>query len=84
VSKYDPWTAHLRSLARGEVMLSIQELQALVPDMASSAAVDNRWWINRDPSHSHCRSWNDAGYDAHPDLDHSRIIFRPTVGEPVR
>lgn len=79
MSKYDPWTDYLQSCSRSEVTLSLDELQRLVPDMASSAAVDNRWWINRDPSHSHSRAWGNAGYDAFPDLARSRVIFRPTA-----
>ena len=75
MSKYEPWTRFLRG-GDDEVTLTLDQLQQLVPDMAKSASLDNRWWGNNDPSHSHCRAWADAGYDAHPNFARRTVTFR--------
>lgn len=76
MSKYEP----LRSLLaeqRGEVTLTFARIRELVPTIAPSYARHSRWWINDDPTHSHCRAWGDAGYTAHPDLANGTVTFRP-------
>ncbi len=80
-SKYDPLRDYLAH-QRGEVTLTLEDIKRLVPGLANSAGKDNRWWINGDQSHSHCRAWGDAGYTAHPDLPRGRVTFRPAVGYP--
>ena len=77
MSKYDPLHDFLTAAEGGEVTLTLAQIEQLVPAIAPSASRDTRWWWNDDPSHSHCRSWGDAGYTAHPDLPHRRVTFRP-------
>ena len=74
-SKYQPLNAFLAEHT-GEVVLTLKQIEQLVPDLAPSASRDSRWWWNDDPSHSHSRSWGDAGYTATPDLARGRVRFK--------
>lgn len=77
MSKYDALRDYLASRS-GEVTVRFDDLDALIPGgLAPSARNDDRWWMNDDPSHPHCRSWGDAGFTAHPDRARGRVTFRP-------
>ncbi len=76
MSKYQPLYDRLAS-TRGELTLTLDQIEAIVPGIAPSHQKHAIWWKNDDPSHSHCRAWNDAGYDAHPDLARGRVRFVP-------
>ena len=77
-SKYDPLRKFLADRAATPVTLSFSEIDQLVGTLPRSARLYPLWWRNRDPSHAHCRSWNDAGYTAHPDFSAQQVAFLPT------
>ncbi|WP_349876721.1 hypothetical protein ABIH81_21670 [Micromonospora sp. HUAS YX12] len=77
MSKYDGLRDHLRTRA-GTVTYSLDEVSDLVPGgLPPSAYRYAAWWANGDRTHSHSRSWQDAGYTAHPDLTLRRVRFVP-------
>lgn len=76
MSKYEALQRFLREGTGEAVTLTFGQLRVLVPDIAPSHALDDRWWLNDDISHSHCRSWGDAGYTAHPDRARELVTFR--------
>ncbi len=77
MSKYDALRDHLRGVHH-EVRYSITEISKIVPGgLPRSAFRWEAWWANEDPTHSHCRSWGDAGFTAHPDLAGQRVGFVP-------
>ena len=84
MSKHDSLREFLAASGGVPVTLTFGQLRVLVPDIAPSHATDNRWWNNNDPSHSHCRSWGEAGYEAHPDLPRRRVRFEPTRAQTAR
>jgi hypothetical protein len=84
MSKYDRLRDFLSANGGEPITLTFSQVKVLIPDIAPSHATDNRWWNNDDPSHSHCRSWGDAGYEAHPALAHRRVTFRPKLPSTAR
>jgi hypothetical protein len=76
-SKYDPLQNFLAERAATPVTLTFVELDQLVGTLPPSARLYPLWWRNHDPSHAHCRSWNDAGYTAHPDFSAQEVAFVP-------
>ncbi|WP_436971069.1 DUF7662 domain-containing protein [Micromonospora coxensis] len=77
MGKYDPLRDHLRRRST-EIELSFAEVSVLVPGgLPASAYRYQAWWNNGDHTHSHCRAWGDAGYDARPDIPRQRVRFVP-------
>jgi hypothetical protein len=76
-SKYDPLRDFLAERAAKPVTLSFADIDQLVGTLPRSARLYPLWWRNHDPSHAHCRSWNDAGYTAHPDFSAQTVAFLP-------
>ncbi|WP_421930408.1 DUF7662 domain-containing protein [Micromonospora costi] len=78
--KYDALRDHLRRRT-GEVRYTLAEISDLVPGgLPPSAYRYEAWWANGDGTHSHSRSWADAGFTAHPDLDRGTVRFVPMQG----
>jgi hypothetical protein len=74
VGKYDLLREHLRT--RGSrVVMTFDEIANLVGGLPQSAYTYPVWWNNDDPTHSHSRSWGDAGYDADPDVAARTVTF---------
>jgi len=76
-SKYDALRDFLAARQAAPVTLTFAQIDLLVGTLPRSARVHRLWWRNEDPSHHHCRSWNDAGYWAHPDMSAQEVTFRP-------
>jgi hypothetical protein len=79
-SKYDPLRDFLSERGAGPVTLTFAQIDRLVGTLPRSARLYRLWWRNDDPSHHHCRSWNDAGYTAHPDFSAQTVAFLPRRG----
>lgn len=78
MSKYDALTRFLRH-QKGPVEYPLSRLDEVVPGgLPPSAHKHAVWWNNRDRSHSHCRSWDAAGFSAHPDLERQVVRFELT------
>ncbi len=75
MSKYQPLQDYLKRNGATQITLSLAAIKSIVPDIAKSHEKHAIWWKNDDPSHSHCRAWNDAGYDAYPDLARGQVRF---------
>ena len=74
MSKYAPLNAHLGG--RGsQLVMTFDEIADLVGGLPASSREYEAWWNNHDETHSQCKSWNDAGYEAHPDLPGLRVTF---------
>jgi len=77
VSKYDVLRDNLSKLS-SDVTFQLDQLSDMIPGgLPPSAYRYEAWWNNDDPSHSHCRSWGDAGYTAQVDLARKRVRFVP-------
>jgi hypothetical protein len=76
-SKYDPLRDFLASRKAAPIILTFTQIDQLVGTLPPSARAYHLWWRDDDPSHHHCRSWNDAGYTAHPDFDGQQVTFLP-------
>jgi hypothetical protein len=74
MSKYQPLNDALRT-SPAIVVMTLDEVGSLVGGLPRSAHVYSAWWHNDDPSHVQCRAWNDAGYQANPDLTGRRVTF---------
>lgn len=82
VSKYDALRDALRRRT-GEVRYTLDEIANLLPGgLPPSAYRYEAWWANGDETHSHCRSWGEAGYSAHPDLASRTVRFVPRQPAP--
>jgi Swt1-like HEPN len=79
-SKYDPLRDFLAERGVAPITLTFAQIDELVGTLPRSARLYQLWWRNDDPSHHHCRSWNDAGYTAHPDLAAQKVAFLPRPG----
>jgi hypothetical protein len=79
-SKYDPLRDFLTERGAAPVTLTFPQIDRLVGALPRSARLYPLWWRNDDPSHRHCRSWNDAGYTAHPDFSAQTVAFLPRRG----
>jgi hypothetical protein len=78
MSIYAPLNKFLVNAPRQPLALTLDKVDQLVDGgLPMSARKYPVWWGNDDPSHSHCRSWGDAGFTAHPDLSRQRVTFRP-------
>ena len=74
MSKYAPLKSYLAG--RGDVVdLSFETVADLVGGLPRSAYEYEAWWSNHDSTHSHCRSWNEAGYLARPHLGDRSVRF---------
>jgi hypothetical protein len=79
-SKYDPLRRYLAERGGRPITLTFAQIDQLVGALPPSARLHQLWWRNDDPSHSHCRSWNDVGYTAHPDFGAQKVAFLPRPG----
>jgi len=75
MAKYDPLREHLRTRGSSAVIMTFDEIATVVGGLPQSAYTYRVWWGNEDPTHSHCRSWADAGYRAEPDLAKRTVRF---------
>lgn len=77
MSKYDPWRDHLSRQHADNVIITFDELDALTP-LPGSARTYPEWWANEDveaTTHSQCRSWQAAGYNARVDIIRGVVTF---------
>ena len=76
MSKYDPLRDFLKKRSGPVITLMLDELSQMIPGgLPRSAFRYEAWWNNNDDTHSHCRSWGDAGFRAQPDLFNGRVRF---------
>lgn len=77
MAKYDPLRDYLRRRS-STVDLSFAEVSELIPGgLPNSAYRYSAWWNDGDETHSHCRAWGDAGFEAHADIPRQRVRFVP-------
>ena len=78
MAKYDP----LRDLLMrqsGRVTLPLAEIESVV-QLPSSAKQHEWWWANEDvqtTAHVQCKAWQEAGYNAEPNLRGGTVTFVP-------
>lgn len=77
MSRYDQLQMFLAAGAGRPITLTFDQVKLLVPGIAPSHAIHPAWWNNNDPSHSHCRSWSAAGFEAQADLRARLVTFAP-------
>lgn len=74
MSKYAPLSEYLAG--RDDIVhMTFDEVADLVGGLPRSAYEYTAWWNNQDSTHSHCASWNDAGYAAKPRLIERSVTF---------
>jgi hypothetical protein len=82
MSKYDPLRRYLEQSLAPEIVLSFAEIEAILGGALPASARRHRaWWANEQTgSHSHCRSWLDAGFETTlVDFVRERLTFRKLV-----
>jgi uncharacterized protein (DUF2342 family) len=82
MSKYEPLREFLREQSADSLTLTFTQLDALVRLPASAKRYDF-WWSNEDVKttvHVQCKAWQDAGYEAEPNLRGKRVTFRRKAG----
>ncbi len=72
-SKYQPLLDLLAEATGDEVTLTYKEVAALIGPLPEQAILTSYWWIRNDDTPA--TLWRAAGWDAHPDRDHRRVIF---------
>jgi hypothetical protein len=78
MSKYTPLRDWLFSASKIRVNATFQEIDNLVGGLPMSARKHSEWWSNEDvdtTNHSHCKSWQAAGYKADADLKLEKVTF---------
>jgi len=76
-SKYDALRDFLTRRDAAPITLTFMQVDQLIGNLPRSARLYHLWWRNDDPSHHHCRSWGDAGYNAQADLKEQTVTFLP-------
>ncbi|HEY0570061.1 MAG TPA: hypothetical protein VGD16_00835 [Enterovirga sp.] len=82
MSKYEPLRDFLREQSADSLTLTFTQLDALVR-LPASAKRYEFWWSNEDVKttvHVQCKAWQDAGYEAEPNLRGKRVTFRRKAG----
>jgi hypothetical protein len=83
MGKYDPLSAHLRSIRDRRITLSLVEIEAIISSaLPRSARVHRAWWANEEAgSHTHARAWMRAGWKVEEvDLGRSWVRFVRIAG----
>jgi hypothetical protein len=78
MSKYEALGDYLREQSASSVTLTFNELDAIVR-LPASAKRYPFWWSNEDVKttvHVQCKAWQEAGYEAEPNLRGKRVTFR--------
>lgn len=78
MSKYDPLRAYLEAQSASVVTLTISAIDAII-DLPAPAKRYGFWWSNDDvktTNHVQCRAWQEAGYEAEPNLRRKMVVFR--------
>jgi len=82
MSKYERLRDFLGEQSADSLTLTFTQLDALVRLPASAKRYDF-WWSNEDVKttiHVQCKAWQDAGYEAEPNLRGKRVTFRRKAG----
>lgn len=86
-SKYHPLFVHLKQAGGDRVVLSLQEIEALLGTRLPPSAHSQRaWWSNRSKGAVQARAWMEAGYHvAGVDWENGTVTFeRPGLIYEVR
>lgn len=78
MSKYDPLSTYLKSLAASEVKLTFQQVEGVLGQpLPASARRYRPWWANETGgTHTHARAWLDAGWRTRAvDLQAETVVF---------
>lgn len=63
MTKYTPLQDFLAHQVKTEVRLGFDEIEKILgASLPRSAYEHQAWWANNPDGHSHCRSWNNAGW----------------------
>lgn len=75
---YEPLRAHLAVLQEGEAKLSFEAVEEILGRKLPASAHNYRaWWSNHVGTHSHARSWLDAGWRIESvNLAEGLVVFR--------
>jgi len=79
MSKYAPLRDWLFNAANHRVTMTFQQIDDLVGGLPMSARKYQEWWSNENvdtTTHSHCKSWQSAGYKAKVDISLEKVSFR--------
>jgi DNA-binding transcriptional regulator YiaG len=85
-SKYHTLYQYLHNSGQAEVVMSLDEIEALIGRLPASARQDRTWWGNRRRGAVQATAWMEAGYQVVDlDLEAGRVTFRkPTRTYTVR
>jgi len=78
MSRYDPIRNRLQSSGTRSLTFSFEEIADLVGGLPESALRYAWWWANEDPkttTHSQCKAWQAAGYDAEVNMAQRQVTF---------
>lgn len=78
MAKYDPIFDWLSKSGARRVSATFKELDELIGNLPMSARKYPEWWANEDvskTSHTHCISWQNAGFKASADLADEVVVF---------
>src|SRR3954449_9132518 len=67
MSRYDPVRDRLRSSGTPSLTCSLEEIADLIGGLPDSA-LRYAWWYPKTTTHSQCKAWQAAGYDAEVDM----------------
>ncbi len=78
MSKYSPLRDWLFEISRNRITVTFEQIDDLVGGLPMSARKYPEWWANESidtTTHSHCKSWQAAGYKAEADLNLEKVTF---------
>ena len=78
MSKYDALRDYLKTQTSDLLTLSLTDLDRIVK-LPPSAKRYDFWWSNEDVRatlHVQSKAWQEAGYEAQPNLRGKRVVFR--------
>lgn len=76
MSRYARLTTHLLASQEPRIILSFDELDAIVEGgLPDSARKYGAWWANKASSQPHAKFWLDAGRRASPDFNAKQTVF---------
>ena len=76
MTKYEPLTTYLNLCKKTSIKLTYSEIEEILEfELPVSARKYKEWWHNNDTSHSHSKSWAEAGYKTTEVILGESIVF---------
>ncbi len=77
---YDPLRQRLLSVGENSLVLSFEDIEAVIGQALPKSAHDyDAWWSNEDPettTHTQSKAWTTAGFDAEVNRGRRQVTFR--------